>query len=631
MVETGRKETAKEIFGDGFYLQRIGKDVYLYNSDGGRIASCKLKSVAGRDFKKLLKERTGLSDETIEKTVADFQFKQQTKQSSRTQLEEDTEEKVSFDEETVYRAWQLVKNPLFFWKLGKVFDYGLLVPKLNKIRFVLGEDRNKRLVGPLLVGAAKLNMASITKLLGESGTAKDTIIRMWLVLLPTIKAIERSYFTAAALRYSQSMKNADLLYIPDSPELRGEMGRQLRFMRADDGGLMSEYATKDNETGEMTTKLVELPIKAVVTTSNSITGDPALESGMWTLSTNGSKELTDGVKREKLKLRAGNKTVFPLDELEVWKCAFHILLTEEVPESLPRVPFAESLFEMLESDRSTSRRDPDKLCDLISLIAWFRRFQKEPEERDKADFVDLYTALQIGLDAIMQTMSDLDSKETQVFESVKTGTIGEGSLNVTIRYVTDETKIPYGTTRRYLEKLVDKGFLNKDKEGNKNVYSILEKNTEKKLFISVMDRYSTPKQLTEHILGVVKNSPTLHGVGEQELIFFDPLNGDKITVRLLHKNDEDKFTVETKSLEELENNNDDASYPRGELKSSERGTETRSDRQKEPKYLSIDQMDRKKRCSRCKKEIDGDTAHTFFEGEILCMPCARKRELEVSQ
>jgi len=88
--------------------------------------------------------------------------------------------------------------------------------------------------------------------------------------------------TAASLRYSDEMKNAELIYIPDSPELRGEMGRHMRFMRADDGGLISEYATRDNETGEMTTKTVRLPVKGVATTSNAITGDTALESGMWT-------------------------------------------------------------------------------------------------------------------------------------------------------------------------------------------------------------------------------------------------------------------------------------------------------------------------------------------------------------
>lgn len=210
-------------------------------------------------------------------------------------LKQPSKENVDFDENIVEKAWKLLRDPAFFYKLGKVFEQGFLVPRINKPRFIIGEERNKRLLGPLLIGASKLNMTSIIKLLGDPGTVKDTMLRMWLKLLP-IKSIERSYITAASLRYSEEMKNAELIYIPDSPELRGEMGRHMRFMRADDGGLISEYATRDNETGEMTTKTVRLPVKGVATTSNAITGDTALESGMWTLRTNGSDKLTRKVK-----------------------------------------------------------------------------------------------------------------------------------------------------------------------------------------------------------------------------------------------------------------------------------------------------------------------------------------------
>ena len=136
------------------------------------------------------------------------------------------------------------------------------------------------------------------------------------------------------------MKEADILYISDSPELQGEMDRHLRFMRSDDRGLLSEYATRDTETGEMTTEVVEFPVKGIATTSNAVTGDVALESGMWTLRTNGNPALTGQVKEEKLKLRAGKRPLFPRDELDVWKRVLRMLV-EEIPGKLPEVPFAE--------------------------------------------------------------------------------------------------------------------------------------------------------------------------------------------------------------------------------------------------------------------------------------------------
>ena len=432
-----------------------------------------------------------------------------------------------FDEETLRRARELLKDPTFFYKLGKVFEQGFIVPKINKPRFVLGEERNKRLLGLLLIGAAKLGMTSLVKLLGEPGTAKDTMTRMWLhILRYAVKHVERSYITAAALRYSKEMESADLLYIPDSPELKGETGRQLRFMRADDGGLVSEYAVRDPETGEMTTKVVELPVKAVVTTSNVVTGDSALELGMWILTTNADVELTRRVKMEKLALRAGMRELFPEDELKVWEAAFYILFSEEPLEELPCLPFAPELIMLLESERSESRRDPDKLYDLISLIAWVRRFQKPREKWSEADFIDLYIALQLGLDAITQTMSDLDKKEQAIYAAVKEA----GDLDVTCRYVADKTKIPYKTCYRYLERLVDKGYILKDKSRGRNIYTVFSEKEPKQLLILKGRSFEKPKQLVQFIL---KSFPSfLYSHQEGEIVsFVDPITGEAITYK----------------------------------------------------------------------------------------------------
>lgn len=437
------------------------------------------------------------------------------------------------DEATLSKARTILADPEFFYKLGKVFEKGFIVPKINKPRFVTGEERNKRLLGPLLIGASKLAMTSIIKVLGEPGTAKDTMLRMWLELLP-IKSVERSYMTAASLRYSPDMQNADLLYIPDTPELQGEMGRQLRFMRSDDGGLISEYAVRDTETGEMTTKVVTLPIKGLATTSNAVTGDAALESGMWTLTTNPSPDLTREVKKEKLKLRAGERPLISDVDLNLWQAVFKVLVEEE-PQEIPLVPYAKQLFDLLESERSESRRDPDKLCDLISLVAWVRRFQKPPEKRMEADLIDLYFALQLGLDAITQTISELSPKEQQIFEVVKG--------IVTCRDVAESTKIPYKTCYVYLEKLVDKGYLNQDKEKNRNIYSVLSIEKKPKSFLfSLRRNEESPEHLVKVVLGTVRNSSTDKPPGEDTHTFVDPLKGCQITVK--RNGEQDEVTID---------------------------------------------------------------------------------------
>lgn len=457
----------------------------------------------------------------IEKIIIAIEANEyQWKKREKTEL---SSENVAFSEDVTERSWALLRDPAFFYKLGKVFDHGFVIPKINKPRFVIGEERNKRVIGPLLIGASKHGQTSLIKLLGESGTAKDTIFRMWLKILPT-KSIERSYMTAAAIRYSPDMRQAEVLYIPDTPYLKGEVGRQLRFMRADDGGLISEYATKDSGTGEMTTKVVILPMKCVVTTSNYVTGDTALESGMWTLRTNASTALTNAVKKEKLKLRAGKRPLFPDDELQVWMCAFKLLLEEENQE-LPTIPYAQGLISLLESERSESRRDPDKLCDLISQIGWMRRFQKDPEDRKQSDIADLYFALQIGLDAITTTIGELDPKERLIFNAVR------NYANVTCRGVANDTGIPYKTCYRYLEKLVTKGFLLKEKEKGNNVYSSFSGKEVKESLFERGSGGSKPEDLVKVVMGCVEGFSLSHQGSDIIFSLIDPLSGDEVTVK----------------------------------------------------------------------------------------------------
>jgi predicted transcriptional regulator len=442
---------------------------------------------------------------------------------------QDTAEKESFSEETTIKAWELLRDPSFFYQLGNIFERGFMVPKVNKPRFVLGEERNKRLLGPLLIGATKLGMTSIVRAIGESGTAKDTMVRMWLKLL-NIKYLERSYLTAAAIRYSQNIQDADLLYIPDTPRMQGETGRTMLFMRSDDGGLISEYAMKDKDTGEMATKTVTLPIKGVVTTSTEVIVGAALASGMWTLTTNADLELTKKVKDEKLKLRAGKRKLLPDSDLEVWRCAFEIMLTEETPESGNAIEYAEELNELIPSERSESRRDPDKLCDLISLVAWMRRFQKSEEAQGKPDFADLYIALQIGKDAIAETMSPLSEKEQAIFGSLSKCQ-DQKAVGATVRDISEDTKIPYKTVYRILEdSLLEKGFATVEKEGKRNYYRCLTgKNDNSFPFNEGRNKISSDDVIA-FVSGVIRNFSLSHGNMKEKISVVDPITGERVTI-----------------------------------------------------------------------------------------------------
>ena len=133
------------------------------------------------------------------------------------------------------RALELLEDPALFYKLGKVFEHGIIVPKLNRPRFVIGEEENKRLA-PILIFGGKHGYTNIVWVSGDIGTAKDSIARISLELLRyAVRAEERGYFTPGAMRYSERLKNLDAIYFPEMSVPKGENVRQFRLQRADDG------------------------------------------------------------------------------------------------------------------------------------------------------------------------------------------------------------------------------------------------------------------------------------------------------------------------------------------------------------------------------------------------------------
>jgi len=462
-----------------------------------------MKAMSNR-YRKAVERYKGEIKEKL-KVLNDFLEKQDEEVLKQVEsLEKEVEKEEKKGEEIRKKAIELLKSPSFFYELGKVFEKGFIVPKINKPRFVLGEEENKRLV-PLLLLGMKKGYTSLLQLVGESGTGKDTIVRMSLFLLKNaVKCIERGYITPGAVRYSEVLKGADILYIPDIGRTEGELERSMRLMRADDGGIISEYAYLDPKTKQMKTDLQYMPIKGIVTTTNIQHVSPALKSGMWRLETSSDPELTKRVKLEKLKVHEGKREVLPSDseELKVWQKAFEILAKEVNVE--PEIPYATRLMDLLDSERSESRRDPDKLCELIKLVAMCRYFQKPEDKRGEADLVDLYIALRIGSKAIEQTIAELSREEKLILDTVKILCQGEGlEEGVTVNQVFEVVSGKLGYTRdtvyRRLEGLVDKGYLGKDRKGRQNVYKPLTLITDTKLVPTRTTRLDKVKDVAEYV------------------------------------------------------------------------------------------------------------------------------------
>jgi predicted transcriptional regulator len=235
-------------------------------------------------------------------------------------------------------------------------------------------------------------------------------------------------------------------------------------------------------------------------------------------------------------------------------------------DEMPKIPYAEDLIKILESSRSESRRDPDKLCDLIALIAWIRRFQKPPEKWGEADLVDLYIALQIGLDAITRSVSELDPKEMRIYQAVKEEGVLAESRGITCRRVSEVTGIPYKTCYRYLDKLIEKGFITKEKERGRNIYSVLKEKEPKNLLILEGRNFEKPDELMRFILDSFRGFSLSHGDTDINLI--DPITGDKIIVE--NNDGEWKIKIKPQEYPELYRKNN-ILIPGEKVRSSEGG------------------------------------------------------------
>lgn len=212
----------------GYTIQKISKKSFILLKEDSAEPILTFSNLTSERQKRSIMVATNAPLSAVEKSLAMLAVAgaEEPETPTPTQMEEQPS---PFNEETQQKARELLRDPAFFFKLGRVFERGFIIPKVNKPRFILGEERNKRLLGPLMIGAAKLGMTSLIRVIGDPGTAKDTMVRMWLEIMP-IKYLERSYLTAAAVRYSSNVKDADLLYIPDTPEMHGESARQLLFM-----------------------------------------------------------------------------------------------------------------------------------------------------------------------------------------------------------------------------------------------------------------------------------------------------------------------------------------------------------------------------------------------------------------
>ena len=147
-----------------------------------------------------------------------------------------------------------------------------------------------------------------------------------------------------------------------------------------------------------------------------------------------------------------------------------------------------------------------------------------------------------------------------------------------MKQVAEKTKFAYTKNYTTLEKLVTKGWLIKDKQGNKNVYSVLKENSQEKLSSIFFERNMSPVEVMKKVLRLARNFHTFTG-NTNILKIIDPITGE--TVKVTKKGPAYFVTTEPPS-EDLIN----YPYPPRKCESSKRSEKRVSDSQKEHEKLS---------------------------------------------
>ena len=449
------------------------------------------------------------------------------------------------------KAQKLILDPAFFYKLGKDLEQGFFLPGVNRLRYILGEESLKRQIAIHMV-ASRWGHDTINIVSGGFATVKDTLTKMAFQLTGT-QYMQRGYLTAAGMRYSKHMNEASVLYLSEA-DISGEKGRQMRLLRSDDAGFKFEYAYKDSETGKMETESGKVDAKTIIITTNDVSFDPALVSGGWVFTTDDSRDLTDKVINAKLDGFVKPRNVLTKENLAVWHYAFDIL-TNITDLSLDiSIPYAPHLKQLFDASQSQSRRSPEKLCELIQDIATLRRFQKPQEERAKADLIDLFTALRIGATAINETISEVSTKEAEIYSIVEL--LDEYKEGVTAKEIAQKAVYVSNTCYSLAESLTVKGYFAKGKRGRENVYSIKNKlNNDRDFCLSLTQSLDKPVSILKECLCLVY--PFLNSSNSDEeytktkedqdvvpskVTLIDPLKGTTLTILYLPEIEEIKIT-----------------------------------------------------------------------------------------
>jgi energy-coupling factor transporter ATP-binding protein EcfA2 len=409
--------------------------------DGGKAARRKADDIL-REFAKQWAEK---NEKWIEYQELCQKLEQSKNQESQTQNNENLKEK---KEELEKSAEEFLLRPDILAQIDKVLNQGIINPATGKIRFIEGEVGNRQLTF-LNMFSPKTPYPQFILITGPSGSGKTNQIETVLLILPDGLVVRRGYITGAAIRYGEQ-KAESMLYLQ---EYRGA-DVDIRLLSPYDEGFIAEIATKDPETGQMTTTTYDIKCRGFITTSVAKLPDPQLLRRVWLISSDESEELTKKVVERQTKFEMGSEHPTDPRTVEVIKTALSKLEPKKV-----LIPFAGEIAEIANWGRSNIT----KIFDLVKIICNLYQRQRPVDEKGRLIALpfDLYAALRIGHKSLQQTLLSLSDKHQEVLKAIAElgGKAESEDALPTTKALAKYTGIPQKSIYVYCSDLIALGYV----------------------------------------------------------------------------------------------------------------------------------------------------------------------------
>jgi DNA primase len=373
-----------------------------------------------------------------------------------------------------------------------------IVADMNTLGYV-GEDLNKQLLY-LCATSRKLDDPISVMIISQSAAGKSYLVDTVRRLIPEQEIVCSTSISEQALNYMGDGALVHKFFIFGEAVHSEVVEHQIREMLSNQE-LARLVTTKDEKTGDMTSRLVRTPVKvAAVMTTTSHRINPENLSRFFVINTDESAEQTRRIQQQQNRKYTIERYTEKTDTIPNI-IARHRAAQRLLQKIMVVNPFWEHL--RFPDTLMRARRDNERFVDLLAVVCFLRQFQKERKEHDgvpyiECDLADYRIAYEIMVNSVLPaTLADFPKGAEILYESLrglaqqlaKEDNLQPVEVSFTQRDIREHTGYGQSWIRENLRVLVDYEYVSRirgTQRGSRAFYRLKEDEAVGKLSFSMI-------------------------------------------------------------------------------------------------------------------------------------------------